>query len=173
MTENSLEIMPGLTADNRDIVIRMIESGVDEKDIPYILGVDKRHTVISWQNLDPRVRHLFDKAREDVLNKVENSLLRVALGGTLTTIKTGTDKNGNEIEEITVKEVGPNAGVAERLLKLFRPEPWANLGADDEPESARTPAELGDAEVVRMKKLGGKFFEAIESKVVRAQSTLI
>lgn len=169
--ENSLEIIPGLTTDNRDMIIRMIESGVDEKDIPFILGVDEQHSIASWENLDPKIRHFFDKAREVVLNKVENSLLKSALGGTLKTVKTGKDKNGNIIDETTIREVGPNVAAAERLLRLFRPNPWANLGTDDEPESAQTPNELGEAEVNRMKKLGGKFFEAIGSKVVRVQST--
>lgn len=167
--ENSLEIVPGLTIENRDMVIRMIESGVDEKDIPYILGVDKRHSITSWENQDPKVRHFFDKAREAVLNKVENSLLRTALGGTLTSIKTGTDKNGNDIEETTVKEVGPNVAAAVQILKLFRPEVWAQLGADEEVEATKTTTELGQAEVDRMNKLGGRFMEVLQSETVEVQ----
>lgn len=164
--QNSLEIIPGLSADNRDMVIRMIESGVDEKDIPYILGVDKRHSIASWENQDPAVRHFFDKARERVLNKVENSLLRLALGGTLTTVKTGISKSGENIEETTVKEIGPNAPAAIQILKLFRPDVWAQLGEDDEVEAIKTKAELGQAEVDRMNKLGGRFMEVLQSAVV-------
>lgn len=161
--ENNLEIIPGLTTENRNMIIRMIESGVDEKDIPYILGIDKRHSITSWENQDPAVRHLFDKAREAVLNKVENSLLRTALGGTLTTVKSGGKL---EEDEVTVKEVGPNVAAAVQILKLFRPEVWAKLGEDDEVEITKTPTELGQAEVDRMKKLGGKFMEVLKSEVV-------
>ncbi len=171
--ENSLEITSDSTTNNRDMVIRMIESGVDEKDIPYILGADKRHSIASWENQDPQVRHLFDKAREVVLNKVENSLLRMALGGTLITIKTGTSKSGENIDETTVKEIGGDFKAAAQILKLFRPDVWAALGTEEQPEQAKTTAQIADAEEARMKKLGGKFLEAIQSKVVAVQSRSI
>ena len=168
VTENSLEILPGLTPENRDMVIRMIESGVDEKDIPFILDVDKRHSIVSWENQDPQVRHLFDKAREAVLNKVENSVLRIALGGTLTTIKSGGKL---EEDEITVKEVGGNFAAAVQILKLFRPDVWSGIGAEEVSEQTKTTEQIADAEEKRMKKLGGKFLEAIQSKVVATQLT--
>ncbi len=170
-TENSLEIIPGLTAESRDMVIRMIESGVDEKDIPFILdAANKRHSIVSWENQDPQVRYLFDKAREVVLNKVENSLLRMALGGTLTTIKTGISKSGENIEETTIKEVGPDFKAAAQILKLFRPDVWAGLGTEEQPEQVKTTEQLADAEEARMKKLGGRFLEVIQSKTVVIQS---
>jgi len=163
------ELVPGLTKPQLDLALRMIESGVDEKDIPYILGTGNRHSIISWQNQDPKIRHLFNQAREVVLNKVENSLLRSALGGTLTTTKSGTGKNGEPIEEVTVKEVGPNVVAAEKILRLFRPDPWADLSTNKEIEEELSPKQIGDAEEAKMKKLGGKFFEELRSKVVSCQ----
>ena len=161
-------ILPGLDKNQLDMTLRMIESGVDEKDIPYILGTDRRHSIASWANQDPKIRHLFNQAREIVLNKVENSLLRAALGGTLTTIKTGTSKTGEPIDETTVKEVGPNVIAAEKILRLFRPNPWADLNTTSEIEETMTPKQLGDSEESRLHKLGGKFFDELRTKVVEA-----
>jgi len=161
------EVVSGLTEEQLNLALRMIETGVDEKDIPYILGTGDRHSIVSWQNQDPKVRHLFDQAREVVLNKVENSLLRAALGGTLTTTKTGS-KDGKEIDEIIVKEVPPNITAAEKILRLFRPKPWADLSSNKEIEGGLTPTELGEIEENKMRKLGGKFFENLKSTIINA-----
>lgn len=155
------DLVPDLTPEKLDLAVRMIESGVDESEIPYILGVDERHSLVSWQNQDPKIRYLFDQAREIVLNKVENSLLRAALGGTLTTVKTGT-KDGKDIDETTVKEVGPNIVAAEKILRLFRPKPWADLSTTKEIEDDLTPKQLGDGEEAKINKMGGKFFEELK-----------
>jgi len=166
------EIVPGLTKEHLDLALRMIESGVDEKDIPYILNAGDRHSIVSWQNQDPKIRHLFNQAREIVLNKVENSLLRAALGGTLTTVKSVKGKNGETTEEVTTKEVGPNIVAIEKILRLFRPDPWANLSSNKEIEEGLTPEELSITEEVKMKKLGGKFFEELKSRVVKCKVTV-
>ena len=160
------EIIPGLTEEQLSLAIRMIETGVDEKDIPYVLGAGKRHSIISWQNQDPKVRHLFNQAREIVLNKVENSFLRAALGGTLTTVKTGL-KDDKSFEETIVKEIGPNIVAAEKILRLFRPAPWADLSSNQDLEDEpRTPAELEKHEVDKIRKLGGEFLAKLATPVI-------
>lgn len=169
--EESTDLVPALTPEKLELATRMIESGVDEAEIPYILGVDERHSLVSWQNQDPTIRHLFDKAREVVLNKVENSLLRAALGGTLTTVKTGVGKAGELINETTVKEVGPNIVAIEKILRLFRPNPWADLSTTKEIEDDLTPKQLGDAEENKLRKMGGKFFEELRAKTIECKIT--
>jgi len=165
------EIVPGLTAEQLNMAIRMIESGLEEKDIPYILGIEKQHSIVSWENQDPKIRHLFNQAREVVLNKVENSLLRAALGGTLTTVKTG-EKDGKPFERITVKEIGPNIVAAEKILRLFRPIPWADLSSNQDLEDKpRTPEELEKYEVDKIRKLGGEFLAKLATPIIEAAET--
>ena len=118
----------------------------------------EHHSLASWENLSPEVRYLFDKSRERVLNRVENSLLRLALGGTLRTIKT-SHKNG---EETIIKEVGPDLRAIEKILTLFRPEVWHGLKEAGEDSRPRTPQELGKDEETRIIQLAGKFMTAMK-----------
>jgi hypothetical protein len=153
------EIVPGLDERGLGILQRLIEvGGVEEKDMPYILGVSEEHSIASWENLSPKVRYLFDKAREQVLNKVENSILRLALGGWLRTIKVNPD---GKIYE-TRKEVFPDLRAIEKILGVFRPEVWARIKDFGGEDSFKTPQRLSNEETDRIKILAGKFFEALK-----------
>ncbi len=151
--QSTLEILPGLKEEHLPAVQRMLEAGISENDIPYLLGIDERFSLVQWENLSPEVRILFDEARERCLNKIENSLVRSALGGVLTTTKRGGRNDG----EITIKEVGPNLAAIQYILENQRPKVWHKL--KDVDENQKAAPELGEVEQQRLKRFAGQLLE--------------
>ncbi len=114
---------PGYQPEYKDLILRMIEVGVPEKIIPYILGTEEQYSLVQWENISPKLRILFSEARENALDKVEVALLRLALGGKLSEYK--RDAEGEVVVD-KIKEIAPNLGAIQYLLENHRSEVWKN-----------------------------------------------
>lgn len=107
----------------------MARDGMYEKDIAEKLGI-KFQTFWAWKNKYPELKQALTMGKELVDYKVENALLKSALGYKTTTVKTiinnNPDKNGNREVKIekTETEVGPNTTACLAWLNNRKPEQW-------------------------------------------------
>ena len=97
-------------------------------DIAKKIGVSEK-TLISWRKTYPEIEQAIKDGKEIVDYRVENALLKVALGYTTTDVKTiisPPDKNGNRtirVEKIE-REVSPNPTAIMCWLNNRKPEQW-------------------------------------------------
>jgi len=97
-------------------------------DIAKKIGVSEK-TLISWRKTYPEIEQAIKDGKEIVDYRVENALLKVALGYTTTDVKTiisPPDKNGNRtvrVEKIE-REVPPNPTAIMCWLNNRKPEQW-------------------------------------------------
>lgn len=109
-----------LTEDQTVMLERMIECGVDQGNIPFVLGISKEFTLNQLCDRHPKLRLITDEMREKYLDKVEQCLYAIAIG--TTTIETSTDKKGETI--IKEKQIAPNFNAAAYILENRRSEKW-------------------------------------------------
>lgn len=97
-------------------------------DIAKKIGVSEK-TLITWRKTYPEIEQAIKDGKEIVDYRVENALLKVALGYTTTDVKTiisPPDKNGNRairVEKIE-REVPPNPTAIMCWLNNRKPEQW-------------------------------------------------
>ena len=97
-------------------------------DIAKKVGVSEK-TLISWRKTYPEIEQAIKDGKEIVDYRVENALLKVALGYTTTDVKTiisPPDKNGNRAIRVekTEREVPPNPTAIMCWLNNRKPEQW-------------------------------------------------
>ncbi len=97
-------------------------------DISVKMGISY-NTFIYWRNKYPQINEAIKDGKEIVDYRVENALLRVALGYTTTDVKTiisPPDKNGNRSVRVekTEKEIPPNPTAIMCWLNNRKPEQW-------------------------------------------------
>jgi len=97
-------------------------------DIAKKIGVSEK-TLISWRKTYPEIEQAIKDGKEIVDYRVENALLKVALGYTTTDVKTiisPPDKNGNRTVRVekTEREVPPNPTAIMCWLNNRKPEQW-------------------------------------------------
>lgn len=97
-------------------------------DIAKKIGVSEK-TLISWRKTYPEIKQAIKDGKEIVDYRVENALLKVALGYTTTDIKTiisPPDKNGNRSIRVekTEREIPPNPTAIMCWLNNRKPEQW-------------------------------------------------
>ena len=97
-------------------------------DIANKIGISSK-TLIDWRKKYPEIDKAISEGKEVVDYKVENALLKVALGYTTTETKTiisPPDKNGNRRIRVekTEKEIAPNPTAIMCWLNNRKPEQW-------------------------------------------------
>lgn len=97
-------------------------------DIAAKIGVSIQ-TLKAWRDKYPEIEEAIREGKEIVDYKVENALLKVALGYTTTDVKTiisPPDKNGNRSIRVekTEKEVPPNPTAIMCWLNNRKPDQW-------------------------------------------------
>lgn len=97
-------------------------------DIANKIGISSK-TLIDWRKKYPEIDKAISEGKEVVDYKVENALLKVALGYTTTETKTvisPPDKNGNRKIRVekTEKEIAPNPTAIMCWLNNRKPEQW-------------------------------------------------
>lgn len=86
-------------------------------------------TLKAWRDRYPEIEEAISEGKEEVDYKVENALLKVALGYTTTDVKTiisPPDKNGNRAIRVekTEKEIPPNPTAIMCWLNNRKPDQW-------------------------------------------------
>lgn len=97
-------------------------------DIAKRIGVSEK-TLITWRKTYPEIEQAIKDGKEIVDYRVENALLKVALGYTTTDVKTiisPPDKNGNRAIRVekTEREVPPNPTAIMCWLNNRKPKQW-------------------------------------------------
>ena len=97
-------------------------------DIAAKIGIAPK-TLVEWRKKYPEIDKAISEGKEVVDYKVENALLKVALGYTTTETKTiisPPDKNGNRRIRVekTEKEIAPNPTAIMCWLNNRKPEQW-------------------------------------------------
>ena len=97
-------------------------------DIANKMGITIQ-TLKKWRDKYPDIEEAIQEGKEEVDYKVENALLKVALGYTTTDVKTiisPPDKNGNRAIKVekTEKEIPPNPTAIMCWLNNRKPEQW-------------------------------------------------
>ena len=97
-------------------------------DIANKMGITIQ-TLKKWRDKYPDIEEAIQEGKEEVDYKVENALLKVALGYTTTDVKTiisPPDKNGNRAIKVekTEKEIPPNPTAIMCWLNNRKPDQW-------------------------------------------------
>lgn len=117
-----------LSKDGLFLIQCMVRDGMSMDAISKTLSISPQ-TFFSWRQKYEELRNACAKGKQLVDYKVENALLRAALGYKTETVKTvmsPTDKDGNRkvTVEKTVSEVGPNVTACLAWLNNRKPEQW-------------------------------------------------
>ena len=124
-TPESLELIKGWARD-----------GVIDKDIAYNIGISE-NTFCRWKKRSPAILEALKAGKEVVDRKVENALVKSALGYQYTEVTRERDETGNMIiTKEVVKDVKPNTTAQIFWLKNRLPKIWR-----DHPELFET---IGD-----------------------------
>lgn len=106
--------------------------GYTMQDISNKIGIDNDR-FLRWKDRYPEIREAVRKGKELVDYKVENALLKSALGYKTKEIKvTTTMRYGKVVEtikEVTDKEVAPNVNAIQMWLYNRNKEKWKNMNA--------------------------------------------
>lgn len=106
--------------------------GYTIEDIANRIGVDKK-TIYDWRSQYPEINKALRNGREIVDYKVENALLKSALGYKKKEVKvTTTMKYGKVVEtikEVTESEQAPNVNAIQTWLYNRQKEKWRNMNA--------------------------------------------
>lgn len=97
--------------------------GLTDEQIASNMGIS-RDTLYRWKKEYPVFSDTLKKGKEVVDRKVENALLRRALGYSYKEVKTEKGEEGEEKVTVTVKEVVPDTTAQIFWLKNRKPEQW-------------------------------------------------
>ena len=116
-----------LTEDSLELVGCWVRDGLRDFEIAEKIGVAPK-TICEWKDKYPKFRQAFSRGKEMVDYKVENALLKCALGYKTKDIKvvvidpdTG---NAKVRREVTEKEIGPNAMACLAWLNNRKAQQW-------------------------------------------------
>lgn len=136
-----------LTEEGLLLVESLVIDGANMTDVAKTLGVHPK-TLWEWRKAFPELEAACAKGKEIVDYKVENALLKAALGYTTTTVKTyindSPGKDGNRTVKIekTESETGPNVTACLAWLNNRRPDKWRrnrdNIAEHEEKKSGVT-----------------------------------
>ena len=106
--------------------------GYTIEDIANKIGVDKK-TLYDWRSQYPEIEEALRNGREIIDYKVENALLKSALGYQKKEVKvTTTMRYGKVVEtvkEVTESEQAPNVNAIQTWLYNRQKEKWKNMNA--------------------------------------------
>jgi len=163
---NEDNLPPGFKPSYKGILSRMIESGVDESIIPFVLGLDKQYSLTKLEKKSCVISKICDEAREKLLDQIEDVTARLALGGTL------VERRWSQDEErwVPYKEVQvqPSLEAAKYILSQLRPDTWSPVKEKDRIKVLQQSNvfNIGDKrqnyddEVTRINRFAGKLFES-------------
>lgn len=125
----SLTLDDLLTEEGLLLVECLVRDGMTLQDVAKTLGI-KNQTFWVWRQKYPELEEACRKGKDLVDYKVENALLKAALGYKTTTVKTyiqvvpGKDGNHETKIEKTETEQGPNVTACLAWLNNRKPEQW-------------------------------------------------
>ena len=121
-----------LEADGLMLIESWARDGYTVEDIATRIGVVQQ-TLRSWMNKYPEIKRAVNNGRELVDYKVENALLKAALGYKTKEVRVATIiKNGKTIEtqkETIEKEQAPNVSACQAWLYNRKPKVWKNMNS--------------------------------------------
>ncbi|MBO7695424.1 MAG: helix-turn-helix transcriptional regulator [Methanobrevibacter sp.] len=118
-----------LTDDGLLLIEAWTRDGITLEDLSSKMGIT-RQTLNGWKNTYPEIKKAMSVGKELIDYKVENALLKAALGFTTKEIKVTIGKkpfNGEMFEllkETTTKEVAPNVTACMAWLNNRKHEQW-------------------------------------------------
>lgn len=118
-----------LTDDGLTLIEAWSRDGLFQEEICQRLGVN-RQTLFKWRQEYPEIARAMNTGKELIDYKVENALLKAALGYTTKEIKVTLGKkifNGETVEmlkETTTKEVAPNVTACMAWLNNRKHDQW-------------------------------------------------
>lgn len=119
-----------LTADGLILMESWAREGYTVQDIATRIGITQQ-ALRSWMNKYPEVKQAINNGRELVDYKVENALLKAALGYKTKEVRVSTTiRNGKTIEtikETVEKEAAPNVAACTTWLYNRQPKKWKNM----------------------------------------------
>lgn len=121
-----------LEEDNLMLLECWARDGYTFEDIANKIGIG-RTTLVAWRKAYPEIEKALKAGREIVDYKVENALLKSALGYRTKEVKvTTTIRYGKVIEtvkEVTEKEQAPNVSAIQCWLYNRTPKKWRNMNS--------------------------------------------
>lgn len=131
-TKNMCIAEEWLEEDNLMLLSCWCRDGYTFQDIANRIGISKS-TLRTWRDKYPEINEALKKGREIIDYKVENALLKSALGYKTKEVKvTTTIKRGEVVEtikEVTEKEQAPNVYAAQCWLYNRLPKKWKNMNS--------------------------------------------
>lgn len=132
LRRNSCVVDKWLEEDNLLLIECWSRDGYTIEDIANKIGVDKK-TIYAWRLQYPEIEQALRNGREIVDYKVENALLKSALGYKKKEVKvTTTMRYGKVVEtvkETTESEQAPNVNAIQTWLYNRQKEKWKNMNA--------------------------------------------
>ena len=129
VTRNESVVDEWLEDDRLVLLEAWARDGASLQDIADNIGIS-RTTLVKWRDKFPEIRNAIKSGREVVDYKVENALLKSALGFTTKEIKVTIGKqvkNGKTFQitkETTTKEIAPNVTACLAWLNNRKPDSW-------------------------------------------------
>ena len=121
-----------LEEDNLMLLECWTRDGYTFEDIANRIGITTR-ALTQWRNKYPEIDKALKKGREIIDYKVENALLKSALGYKTKEVKvTTTMRHGKvveQIKEVTDKEQAPNVSAIQCWLYNRLPDKWKNMNS--------------------------------------------
>lgn len=119
-----------MTADGLILMESWAREGYTVQDIATRIGITQQ-ALRSWMNKYPEVKQAINNGRELVDYKVENALLKAALGYKTKEVRVSTTiRNGKTIEtvkETVEREAAPNVAACTTWLYNRQPKKWKNM----------------------------------------------
>jgi len=116
-----------LEPDNLMLLEAWARDGYTNSDIANRIGI-KPGTLGIWKTRYPEIKAALSKGKEVVDYKVENAMLKSALGYKTKDVKVTTIMRGGEViethKEVTTREQAPNVAAAQTWLFNRLPEKW-------------------------------------------------
>lgn len=128
-TKNDSLVDEWLDDDNLMLLEAWARDGYTHTMVAERIGISPS-TLTTWKNKYPEIKNALKKGNEIIDYKVENALLKSALGFTTKEIKVTVGrqvKNGQTFEitkETTIKEVAPNVTACLAWLNNRMPDKW-------------------------------------------------
>lgn len=132
LRRNSSVVDKWLDEDGLMLIECWSRDGYTIEDIANKIGVDKK-TLYDWRSQYPEIEEALRNGREIIDYKVENALLKSALGYQKKEVKvTTTMRYGKVVEtvkEVTETEQAPNVNAIQTWLYNRQKEKWRNMNA--------------------------------------------
>lgn len=120
-----------LTDDGLTLLEGWARDGLNDEQISHNIGINPA-TLYDWKKKHPKISESLKKGKEVVDYKVENALLKRALGYKETEMKLNKDGDLVQVE----KEIPPDVTAQIFWLKNRRPDKWRDKQVDDKQQTA-------------------------------------